>query len=58
LSALCTREVTRDGKLGPMGGFGKIVEADETFVGTIEGVKAASKRNGRTRAEPLIRTSC
>jgi transposase-like protein len=27
------REAMRDGKLGPLGGFGHAVEADETFIG-------------------------
>ncbi len=27
----------RDGKLSPMGGSGKVVEADETYIGTMEG---------------------
>jgi transposase-like protein len=37
------REAMRDGKLAPMGGPGSIVEADETFIGKIEGEK---KRRG------------
>lgn len=32
------REAMRDGSLAPMGGAGGIVEADETFVGRLEGV--------------------
>jgi hypothetical protein len=32
------REAMRDGKLGPLGGFGDAVEADETFIGQKEGV--------------------
>lgn len=31
------REAMRDGKLAPMGGAGKIVEADETFTGRLAG---------------------
>jgi transposase-like protein len=37
------REAVRAGSLAPMGGKGKIVESDETFMGTKEGVK---KRKG------------
>lgn len=32
------REAMRDGKLGPMGGNGKTVEIDETYIGRLEGV--------------------
>lgn len=32
------REAMRDGKLGPLGGFGHAVEADETFIGRKKGV--------------------
>jgi ISXO2-like transposase domain len=32
------REAMRDGKLSPMGGSGKIVEADETYIGRLAGV--------------------
>ena len=32
------REAMRDGELAPMGGDGKIVEADETFIGRKKGV--------------------
>ena len=31
------REAMRDGKLAPMGGSGKVVEADETFIGRLHG---------------------
>jgi hypothetical protein len=31
------REAMRDGKLAPMGGGGKVVEVDETFIGRLEG---------------------
>lgn len=33
------REAMRDGKLAPIGGGGKIVEADETFIGNKKGFK-------------------
>jgi transposase-like protein len=39
------REAFRDGSAGPIGGGGKIVEADETFWGTITGM--TPKRKGR-----------
>ena len=35
------REAMRSGDLGPMGGDGAVVEADETFIGTKEGMKKA-----------------
>ena len=34
------REAMRDGSLAPMGGAGKVVEADETFIGRLEGMPA------------------
>jgi transposase-like protein len=43
------REAMRDSKLGPMGGFGKIVEADETFVGTVEGEGGKQAKRRRRR---------
>jgi transposase-like protein len=38
------REAMRDGSLAPMGGGGKVVEADETFIGRVAG---EPKRRGR-----------
>ncbi|MGN6115459.1 MAG: IS1595 family transposase [Nitrobacter sp.] len=37
------REAMRDGKLAPMGGAGKIVEADETFTGRLAGQPKSRK---------------
>ncbi len=34
------REAMRDGKLAPMGGSGKIVESDETYIGKLAGQRA------------------
>ncbi len=34
------REAMRSGDLSPMGGSGKVVEADETFIGRLEGMPA------------------
>ena len=36
------REAMRDGGLAPLGGGGKTVEADETFIGRVEGVPRAA----------------
>jgi transposase-like protein len=33
------REAMRDGKLSPMGGSGKVVEADESYIGRLQGQK-------------------
>jgi transposase-like protein len=37
------REAMRDGKLAPMGGDGKIVEADETYYGPVDPTKVRPK---------------
>lgn len=39
------REAMRDGSLAPMGGAGKVVEADETFIGRLEGAPKRSRAN-------------
>jgi transposase-like protein len=36
------REAMRDGKLAPMGGSGKVVESDETYIGRLAGQPAKS----------------
>jgi transposase-like protein len=33
------REAMREGKLAPMGGSGKVVEADETYIGRLQGMR-------------------
>lgn len=38
------REAMRDGKLAPMGGPGGVVEADETFIGRLEGIPKPNRR--------------
>jgi transposase-like protein len=40
------REAMRDGSLTPLGGKGKIVEADETTIGKIEGAPKRIRRGG------------
>jgi transposase-like protein len=40
------REAMRDGKLTPMGGTGKIVEADETYIGRMQGYERGRGRSG------------
>jgi transposase-like protein len=41
------RECMRDGGLGPLGGDGKIVEADETYYGKAETPRVSPQRRGR-----------
>jgi transposase-like protein len=41
------REAMRTGGLGPLGGEGKIVEADETYFGPTENPRVSAQRNGR-----------
>jgi transposase-like protein len=41
------REAMRQGGLGPLGGGGKIVEADETYYGPTERPRPSSQRQGR-----------
>lgn len=44
------REAMRDGNLGPLGGNGELVEADETYFG-----QRADKRTTKTSGEPFIK---
>jgi transposase-like protein len=46
------REAMRAGGLGPLGGGGGIVEADETYYGNID---KAKRRNTRTSGKPFIK---
>jgi len=41
------REAMRDGELAPLGGTGKIVEADETYYGKQDDPKPSPQRKGR-----------
>lgn len=41
------REAMRDGSLAPMGGAGGIVEADETYIGRLEGIPKPDRRGKR-----------
>jgi hypothetical protein len=43
------REAMRTGKLGPMGGLGGIVEADETYIGHMEGHGGQRVRGGAVK---------
>ena len=53
------REAMRNGGLAPLGGGGKIVEADETYFGKIEDQALPAKRKGRkyrnSNKSPLLR---
>ena len=46
------REAMRDGKLAPMGGHGKVVEVDETYIGRLEGQRA----KGGTSTKNIVLT--
>jgi transposase-like protein len=51
------RESLRDGHPGPLGGSGKVVEADETYVGGKEANRSISQRRGQMGAtfkEPVV----
>lgn len=47
------REALVPAKPGPLGGEGKIVEADETFIGTRDGTNWQEKRGGRHKRAVL-----
>ncbi len=47
------REAMRSGDLGPLGGEGKIVEADETYYGPVDKAKVRSKT---TRGRPFTKS--
>jgi transposase-like protein len=49
------REAMRTGDLGPLGGAGQIIEADETFIGRIEG---QPKRRAGWGHKNTVLTSC
>ncbi len=46
------REAMRDGSLDPLGGAGKVVEADETFIGCKEGVPKPER--GPSGMRPVV----
>jgi transposase-like protein len=46
------REAMRDGDLSPMGGGGKIVEADETYIGRLKG--QPKRRGGSTHKNTVL----
>lgn len=50
------REAMRSGDLSPMGGSGKVVEADETFIGHLEGMTKYPKRYRRGGSQSFKNT--
>jgi transposase-like protein len=50
------REAMRAGGLAPLGGTGKAVEVDETFIGRLEGVPKQRKRGGTTSHKNTVLT--
>lgn len=48
------REAMRDGDLAPMGGFGVIVEADETFIGHLKGQEKRNAYHHKMKVLALI----
>jgi transposase-like protein len=48
------REAMRDGKLGPLGGEGKIVEADETYIGKKKGFKVVTGGYHKMKVMSLV----
>lgn len=51
------REAMTENAAGPMGGAGKIVEADETYWGSEGGSKAESKRSGARKSGRALKDS-
>jgi transposase-like protein len=47
------REAMRDGSLAPMGGSGKVIEADETFIGRLQGQKK-NRRGGSAHKNVVL----
>jgi transposase-like protein len=47
------REAMRDGSLAPMGGSGKVVEADETYIGRLQGQKK-NRRGGAAHKNVVL----
>lgn len=50
------REAMRDGSLAPMGGAGKIIEADETVIGFQEGANSRKVRRGGWQFRNVVMT--
>jgi transposase-like protein len=50
------REAMRAGGLAPLGGTGKAVEVDETFIGRLEGVPKQRERGGTTSHKNTVLT--
>jgi len=46
------REAMRDGSLAPMGGGGKVVEADETYWGQVEHAVRRNRKRGMMKRAP------
>jgi transposase-like protein len=48
------REAMRDGSLAPMGGSGKIVESDETYIGRLEGQPKRGRGGASTHKNTVL----
>ena len=44
------REAMRDGSLSPLGGVGKIVEADEAYIGRVQGMRKSRGPSAQTHS--------
>jgi transposase-like protein len=48
------REAMRDGSLSPLGGAGKVVEADETYIGRVQGMRKSRGPGHKMKVLSLV----